>query len=218
MTTNNRGLFSIQLEPGEYDLSVRENGFVSFTTHFQLSASTDVRKISVVLEPGSGGHVEVVPEDTSRASTPPAPPKPGEILSLSSYYHPEKMILSIADIKSLPHTTLTVHNVHTDADETYSGVPLISLLAKLNGPIGKELNGMDFAGYVIATATDRYVAILSIAEIDPTFHPGQVLIADSMNGKPLDTQNGPFKLIVTEDNRPARWVRNLISIEVKTAH
>ena len=28
---------------------------------------------------------------------------------------------------------------------------------------------------------------------------------------------GPFRLIVTEDKRPARSVRNLVSLEVKTA-
>ena len=38
-----------------------------------------------------------------------------------------------------------------------------------------------------------------------------------MNGKPLDAKNGPFKLVVTEDKRPARSVHNLVSIELRTA-
>jgi hypothetical protein len=38
-----------------------------------------------------------------------------------------------------------------------------------------------------------------------------------MNGKPLDAHSEPFKLVVTEDKRPARSVRNLVSLELKTA-
>jgi len=37
-----------------------------------------------------------------------------------------------------------------------------------------------------------------------------------MNDKPLDEHNGPLKLVVTEDKRPARSVRNLTTIELKS--
>ena len=59
--------------------------------------------------------------------------------------------------------------------------------------------------------------MFALAEADPEFHPGEALVADSMDGKPLDEKTGPFRLIVTEDKRPARSVRSLLSIEVKTA-
>ena len=36
-------------------------------------------------------------------------------------------------------------------------------------------------------------------------------------GEYLDEKTGAFRLIVTEDKRPARSVRSLVSIEVKTA-
>ena len=38
-----------------------------------------------------------------------------------------------------------------------------------------------------------------------------------MNGKRLDEHSGPLKLVVTEDKRPARSVRNLTTIELKAA-
>jgi len=56
------------------------------------------------------------------------------------------------------------------------------------------------------TGADGYQVVLALAEIDPTFHLGEVLVADTMNGKPLDEHCGPFKLLVTEDKRPARSV------------
>jgi DMSO/TMAO reductase YedYZ molybdopterin-dependent catalytic subunit len=113
--------------------------------------------------------------------------------------------------------TISFHNVHTKADETYSGVSLIDLLASMGVPHGKDLHGKGLSEYIVATGSDGYKAVLALAEVDPEFHPGDVIVADAMDGKPLDAQNGPFKLVVTEDKRPARSVRNLVSIEVKTA-
>ena len=113
--------------------------------------------------------------------------------------------------RALPHITITVHNGHTNAAETYSGVPLATLLAKVNAPLGKELRGQAMTSYVIATGSDGYSVVLSLAEVDPSFHEGQVLVADTRDGQPLGNY-GPFQLIVTDDKRPARWVHNLNSI------
>jgi hypothetical protein len=131
---------------------------------------------------------------------------------------PEKSATLTADaLKALPHTTVTVHNPHTNADETYSGVPLIDLLVKEGVPHGHDLRGKGLSDYVVATGSDGYKAVLALAEADPDFHPGEVLVADSMDGKPLDAKTGPFRLVVSEDKRPARSVHNLVSIEVRQA-
>ncbi len=126
-------------------------------------------------------------------------------------------VLSQSDIKALPHHTVTVHNPHTNADETYSGVCLMDLLAKEGVPRGHDLRGKALSDYIVATGSDGYKAVLALAEVDPEFHPGEVLVADQMDGKPLDAKTGPFRLVVTEDKRPARSVHNLVSIEVKEA-
>jgi hypothetical protein len=125
--------------------------------------------------------------------------------------------LSIAGLHALPHTTVTVHNPHTNAEESYSGVPLMDLLGRLGIPHGHDLHGKALSDYVVAEGSDGYRVTLALAEADPEFHSGQVIVADAMNGKPLDAKTGPFRLIVTEDKRPARSVHNLISIEVKQA-
>jgi hypothetical protein len=70
--------------------------------------------------------------------------------------------------------------------------------------------GPALANYVVATGSNGYKAVLALGEIDPSFHPGEVIVADSMEGKPLDAHSGPLKLVVTEDKRPARSVRNLV--------
>ncbi len=141
---------------------------------------------------------------------------PAESLVLKAAGH-APVTLSPADFRALPHVSITVHNGHTDAAETYSGVPLASLLEKLNAPLGKELRGQAMTNYVVATGSDGYAVVLSLAEVDPSFHAGEVLVVDSRDGQPLG-KNGPFQLIVSNDKRPARWVHNLVSITLQRAH
>jgi hypothetical protein len=43
--------------------------------------------------------------------------------------------LSPADFRTLAHITLTVHSGPNNADDSYSGVPLATLLAIVNAPI-----------------------------------------------------------------------------------
>lgn len=105
--------------------------------------------------------------------------------------------MSLVELKSQPHITVKIHNSHTDTDETYSGVRLADLVAKLGAPLGNELRGKALANYIVATGTDGYQAVLALDEVDPSFHPGEVLVADSMNDKPLDAHSGPLKLVVT---------------------
>jgi len=124
--------------------------------------------------------------------------------------------VSVAEFQALPHITIAVHNAHADADETYSGVPLAALLAKLDAPLGEHLRGKALASYIVASGSDGYSGVLSIAEADPSFHAGQILVADTRDGQPL-AKSGPFQLIVSEDKRPARWVRNLVSISLQEA-
>jgi hypothetical protein len=137
-------------------------------------------------------------------------------LRISARAYHEDLVLKGADLKAMPRTTITVHNEHSKADETYVGVRVADVLTKIGAPLGKDLRGAALSGYVVATGSDGYVAVLALAEADPNFHSGEVIVADTMNGAPLDAKSGPFKLVVTEDKRPARWVRNLVSIELKS--
>ncbi|HEY6388797.1 MAG TPA: molybdopterin-dependent oxidoreductase [Candidatus Acidoferrum sp.] len=138
-------------------------------------------------------------------------------LRISAHAYHQDVVLKVADLKAMPRTTVSVHNEHFKADETYVGVRVADLLTKMGAPLGKDLRGAALSGYLVATGSDGYVAVITLAEADPTFHSGEVIVADTMNGQPLDLKSGPFKLVVTEDMRPARWVRNLVSIELKSA-
>ncbi len=59
-------------------------------------------------------------------------------------------------LAALPHKTVTVHNAHTKADETYSGVALIDLLVRLGVP--DKPHGKDLRLYLVAEGSDGYGA------------------------------------------------------------
>jgi hypothetical protein len=92
-------------------------------------------------------------------------------------------------------------------------VSLSDLLAKVGVPQGESIRGKTFMIGIVATGTDHYCVLYSIAEIDPSIHVGDVIVADTVDGKRLDS-DGAFKLVSTEERRPARWVRNLTEITV----
>jgi len=121
--------------------------------------------------------------------------------------------LTPEDIAALPHKTISVFNSHTKADEKYSGVVLADLLAKVSVPQGESVRGKLFMMAVVAKGTDNYSVIYALAEVDPSIHTGDAIVADSMDGQKLG-KDGAFKLVSTEERRPARWVRNLAEISV----
>lgn len=205
METDEKGKLALELKPGGYALFARLFGFKPLATHFDVLATKELQTISFVLEiAANGGPVAVVP----------MAPKVALTLLLYPYHDPAG--LSIAQLKALPHRTVTIHNPHTNADETYSGVRVADILAPLGAPLGKELHGVALTTYLVATGSDGYQVVLALAEIDPSFHTGEVLAADTVSGKPLDVHSGPLKLVVSEDKRPARAVRNLTTIELKS--
>jgi hypothetical protein len=201
METDESGNFSLNVKPGTYALVVSERGFKVWAESIYIAqpdgGASGSQLVPVVLQVGSySGPAINYPENTL-------------VLNAPAIHEP--VALSPAEFRALPHITIKVHNSHKDVDETYSGVPLATLLAKLNAPVGKQLQKDAFMNYIIAGGSDGYSVVLSLAEVDPSFRGGQVLVADARDGQPLGTA-GPFELVVSEDKRPARWVHNLSSI------
>jgi hypothetical protein len=119
-----------------------------------------------------------------------------------------------ATLAALPHTTLTLYNEHSKANQTYSGVPLIDLLTKLGVP--DKPRGKELRLYLVAEGSDGYQVVYSLGEVTPDIHDGTVMVADAEDGKPIEN-DGPLKLVATGEKRPARWVRNLVAVRVLAA-
>ena len=117
-------------------------------------------------------------------------------------------------LAGLPHETMQVMDGGTQATSTFSGVPLMALLVELGVP--QKPKGNDFRLYVVAEGRDGYKAVYSLGEVSPDVHDGSVLLADSIDGKPL-ADEGPIELICSGERRPACWIRGVVSIRVMKA-
>jgi DMSO/TMAO reductase YedYZ molybdopterin-dependent catalytic subunit len=124
------------------------------------------------------------------------------------------LVLTVADLKSMPRKKLAVVNPHNNKTESYEGVLLEDLLRKAGVTQGENLRGAAMASYVLAEATDGYRVVFSLAELDSGVVESEVIVADTMDGAALGAKEGPFRLIVPHEKRPARWVRMLKSITV----
>ena len=125
----------------------------------------------------------------------------------------QKLELSAADIAALPHQPVTLQ-LEGGRSEACDGVPLSAILAKAGAPQGKALRGPELADVVMVGATDGYRVALALAETDPLMRGDKVFLADRCNGAPIAAPEGPFRLIVLGDGRPARSARQVTSIAV----
>lgn len=117
-----------------------------------------------------------------------------------------------AKLAALPHKSVTVHN--ESGSQTYAGVPLMDLLARLGVP--SKVHGKDVALYLVAVGADGFKAAYSMPEINSGEPGALVLVADSLDGKALQAA-GPLELVAAGEEHPARWVRNLVGIRVMAA-
>jgi hypothetical protein len=126
---------------------------------------------------------------------------------------PRSFTVSAADLAAMPHSTVTVPV--RDQPATYEGVPMRELLTRAGVPSGEALRGSELSVAVVVTGADGYRVVFAIAEFDPGFTDRVAILADRRNGAPLGGNEAPFELILTGEKRPARWVRQVTSIELQ---
>lgn len=117
-----------------------------------------------------------------------------------------------ADLKGLPRTQVEIKE--DGRTLTYEGVLVGELLKRAGVPLGGELRGNAMASYVLASATDGYQVLFSLAELDPAFTSNDIVVADTLDGKPLFAYQGPVRIVAPKDARGARSIRMLEKLEV----
>lgn len=125
----------------------------------------------------------------------------------------DSVVLTPADVAALPRAKATIqvkgHPV------VYEGAVLHEALLKAGVVSGERLMGRYLNQVVVIRAADGFSSILSIAETDPVYRANPVIIADTVNGKPLDAREGPYRVVVDGDLRPSRSPRGVVAVEVK---
>ena len=121
--------------------------------------------------------------------------------------------LSVADIAKLPRTTVRAKD-HSGAESTFEGVALFEVLKLAGVTLGEKLRGKAVSNYLIVDAADGYRAVFAIPELDPAFTDHVILLADRRDGKPLSDNEGPLRLVVAQEKRQVRWVRQVTRLTI----
>ncbi len=122
--------------------------------------------------------------------------------------------VSALDLNSLPRASATI--THEGKTYGFKGVLLADVLKRVNAPLGKDLKGPALSDVVIVTAKDGYTVALALSDLEPSIRSATVILADeTAQTLPLGDKDGPFRLVVDGDLKPARSARNVVSIEVR---
>lgn len=120
-------------------------------------------------------------------------------------------VLTAAQLAALPR-----HRGRAEAHGhgwTWEGVELRAVL-RLAGVTTDSLRGPALGHVLVFVGADGYRATLALADLDPALGARNVWLVDREDGAALTAARLPRRVIVEGDRRPARWVTQLVRIEV----
>jgi hypothetical protein len=132
--------------------------------------------------------------------------------SLLVTYQDKKLSLESADLAKLPAKEVEASDHETK--HRYSGVLVRDILGLLGAPSGDSLRGKSLTLVVRVTGNDNYAVVFALAEFDPGFSDRTIILADQQDSQPLPENAAPFRIVIPGDTHPARWVRQVKSIEI----
>jgi DMSO/TMAO reductase YedYZ molybdopterin-dependent catalytic subunit len=121
------------------------------------------------------------------------------------------------DLAKLPRRTIQAKD-HDGNLAKYEGVALYEVLNLAGVTFGDLLKGRNLTKYLLVEAADHYQVIFALPELDPAYTDKIVLLADRRDGKPLAEKEGPFRLVVPDEKRQTRWLRQVAALTIYRAN
>lgn len=143
--------------------------------------------------------------------------KPNNVpaISLSVTGEVEKPLkLSASDLSKLPHRSIRAKG-HDGQKSEFEGVPVVEILKLAGVKFGEDLRSKSLALYLVVEAVDGYRAVYALPELDPAFTDKLILLVEKRDGKLLDSKEGPLRIVVPDEKRQGRWVRQVVGLVVK---
>jgi hypothetical protein len=128
----------------------------------------------------------------------------------------KQSVVKPAELGKLPRRDVRVLADGATDSATVSGANLWDVLQAVGVPPTEASGRQRAVMYVRLKGSDGQNAVLALVEVDPGFSRRTVLVADRRNGKALDESEGPWRVIIPDDQRHARWIRGLVFVEVVT--
>lgn len=126
------------------------------------------------------------------------------------------LTISSADLQQYKQKTV-IRKDRDGKDHTYSGVVVAEILAKAGVTLGSELRGENLAKFLLVEASDGYQVLFALAELDKGFTDRTIILADKVDGQPLAPADGPFRIIVQDEKKPARCIKQVTVMKVMFA-
>lgn len=120
--------------------------------------------------------------------------------------------VTAADIVAMAHQKASVDSHGKTV--TFEGVPLRLILEKAGVTFGESLRGKRLSSCLVVEAVDGYQVVVALPELDPAFTDRVILLVDRADSHPLNTKEGPFRIVIPGEKRMARWVRQVTALKV----
>ena len=153
---------------------------------------------------------------TALGQTKQTAPPTGDLLLKVNGEVASQLNLTADDWRKLPHRSVRAKG-HDGKESDYEGVELGEILELAGVKFGEALRGKDLALFLVVEAADHYRAVFALPELDHAFTDRVLLLADRRDGKPLATNEGPLHLVVPDEKRQARWVRQVVTLTIRRA-
>jgi DMSO/TMAO reductase YedYZ molybdopterin-dependent catalytic subunit len=124
--------------------------------------------------------------------------------------------LTAADLAKLPRHSVTA-KAHDGKEASFEGIELGDVLTLAGVKFGEHLRGKDLALFLVVGAADGYHAVFALPELNHAFTDRIIILADRRDGKPLAEKEGPLRIVVPDEKREARWVRQVITLTIRRA-
>jgi DMSO/TMAO reductase YedYZ molybdopterin-dependent catalytic subunit len=121
-----------------------------------------------------------------------------------------RVVLGRTEIEALPRTIVATGGPQPQTK--FEGVGLKLLLEKAGVGFGESLRGKRLASCLVVEAADGYRIVMAWPELDPAFNEKEVLLAFLQDGKALDDKHGPYRLVIPNEKRMARWVKRVTTL------
>ncbi|TDQ11272.1 molybdopterin-binding protein [Pedobacter metabolipauper] len=167
---------------------MRKYLFIALIGLFQMAVSPDAASAQALTEPG----VKITGEVTAAQT------------------------IHAADLKQFKQVTV-IRKDRDGKDHTYSGVKLFDLLLKAGVTLGKDLRGENLTKFALIEASDGYQVIFTLAELDSEFTDRAIILADRVDNQLLPVADGPFRIIVQDEKKPARCIKQVTAIKIAFA-
>jgi DMSO/TMAO reductase YedYZ molybdopterin-dependent catalytic subunit len=122
--------------------------------------------------------------------------------------------LSRSDLEKLPRQSVKAKGPDGKESE-FEGVTLVEILRLAGAKVGNQLRGTHLATYLVVKAADGYQVVFSLPELDPVFTDRLTLLADHRDQKPMGGSEGPLRIVIPDEKKHARWVRQVISLAIR---